>query len=261
MSATLIDNELLHYEVLGRGRPIIFLHSWVGSWRYWVATMLMASTRFRTYAIDFWGYGDSAKNDKYNLDEQVNLLDQFIERLGILKVAFVCHGLGALAAIKYAQLNPDSVDRIMAVSMPFSRNDIDDRLLQNQPTGLVDWLISRNPDFDAIRTDVLKNDPAAVSKNVNSLDSDNLTMLWQTTAINCLFVNGLNDPVISPPTNDILNLIPENSHVINFAQSGHFPMVDESNKFHRLLIDFLSLESGESPRQLQLKEEWKRRVR
>ena len=93
----------------------------------------------------------------------------------------------------------------MAVSMPFSRNDIDDRLLQNQPTGLVDWLISRNPDFDAIRTDVLKNDPAAVSKNVNSLDSDNLTMLWQTTAINCLFVNGLNDPVISPPTNDILN--------------------------------------------------------
>lgn len=261
MSATLIDNELVHYEVLGRGRPIIFLHSWVGSWRYWVATMLMASTKFRTYAIDFWGFGDSAKNNKYNLDEQVNLIDQFIDRLGILKVAFVCHGLGALAAIKYAQMKPDGVDRIMAISMPFSRNNIDNRLIQNQPVGLVDWLLSRNPDFEAIRTDVLKNDPVAVSNNINSLDADILSMLWQTQTTNCLFVNGLNDPVVSPPTNDTLNLIPENSHAISFAQSGHFPMVDESSKFNRLLIDFLTLESGESSRQLQLKDEWKRRVR
>jgi len=46
-----------------------------------------------------------------------------------------------------------------------------------------------------------------------------------------------------------------------FEQSGHFPMLDESAKFNRLLIDFLSLASGESPRQLQMKEEWKRRVR
>jgi hypothetical protein len=38
-------------------------------------------------------------------------------------------------------------------------------------------------------------------------------------------------------------------------------MLEENRKFNRLLIDFLSLPSGESPRQLQLKEEWKRRVR
>jgi len=43
--------------------------------------------------------------------------------------------------------------------------------------------------------------------------------------------------------------------------SGHFPMLDESSSFNRLLTDFLTLGSGESPRQLQLKEEWKRRVR
>jgi hypothetical protein len=38
-------------------------------------------------------------------------------------------------------------------------------------------------------------------------------------------------------------------------------MIDESPKFNRLMTDFLALISGESPRQLQLKEEWKRRVR
>jgi hypothetical protein len=38
-------------------------------------------------------------------------------------------------------------------------------------------------------------------------------------------------------------------------------MLDEANKFNRLVADFLSLGSGTSPRQLSLKEEWKRRVR
>jgi len=38
-------------------------------------------------------------------------------------------------------------------------------------------------------------------------------------------------------------------------------MIDESAKFNRLLTDFLALDSNVSPQELQLKEEWKRRVR
>jgi hypothetical protein len=43
--------------------------------------------------------------------------------------------------------------------------------------------------------------------------------------------------------------------------SGHFPMIDETMRFNRLLTDFLALDSGLSPRELQMKEEWRRRVR
>jgi CheY-like chemotaxis protein len=34
--------EIVHYEVLGRGRPLIFLHGWIGSWRYWIPSMQSA---------------------------------------------------------------------------------------------------------------------------------------------------------------------------------------------------------------------------
>jgi hypothetical protein len=44
-------------------------------------------------------------------------------------------------------------------------------------------------------------------------------------------------------------------------QSGYFPMLDEGSRFNRLLGDFLALDAGTSPRELQLKDEWKRRVR
>ncbi len=60
MSAVLLDEKIVHYEVLGRGRPIIFLHGWVGSWRYWVPAMQIAAMSFRAYAIDLWGFGDTA---------------------------------------------------------------------------------------------------------------------------------------------------------------------------------------------------------
>lgn len=56
-----LQNEVVHYEVLGHGRPVIFLHGWVGSRRYWIPAMQTVSVTFRTYAFDFWGFGDTAK--------------------------------------------------------------------------------------------------------------------------------------------------------------------------------------------------------
>jgi pimeloyl-ACP methyl ester carboxylesterase len=74
-------------------------------------------------------------------------------------------------------------------------------------------------------------------------------------------VHGQNDPAVSAPTVEQTAYHPEQVHHILFDQVGHYPMLDTPGKFNRLLADFLNLTSGESPRQLQLKEEWKRRVR
>jgi len=75
MSAIFVDDALVHYETLGRGKPIIFRHSWIGSWRYWVPAMQTASSRYRAYALDLWGFGDSGKYPgRYSLENQISLL-------------------------------------------------------------------------------------------------------------------------------------------------------------------------------------------
>ena len=80
MSAVTIENDLVHYEVLGRGRPVIFVHGWLGSWRYWVPTMQQLSVKYRTYALDLWGFGDSGKDvRRYEFKDQVLLLHEFME--------------------------------------------------------------------------------------------------------------------------------------------------------------------------------------
>lgn len=131
MSAITVDGDLVHYEVLGRGgRPVVLLHGWLGSWRYWIPTMRQLQLKYRVYAVDLFGYGDSGKNPaKYSLQSQVRLLDEFMLQLGIPKVALVAHGYGAQVAINYASHYPDRVARMLLASTPlFDPGDLSSRV-------------------------------------------------------------------------------------------------------------------------------------
>ena len=262
MSVVLIDQQVVHYEVLGRGRPLIFLHGWVGSWRYWIPVMQAASVSYRAYALDLWGFGDTAKHEPYYLlNKQVDLINNFLYEMGIGRVALVGHGLGAVVAVQYALQNPDIVDRVMAVSYPLSETCINNRLRSASAAELADWLLDGSPLTEPVRADAPKTDQRAVSSSFIGLSVAQDKDASQRLTTSCLLVNGQKDQAVTLPDLDTLVRLPEGTHSITFDQSGHFPMLDEGSKFNRLLIDFLSLSSGDSPRQLQLKEEWKRRVR
>ncbi len=260
MSAILLGKDIIHYEVLGRGRPVIFLHSWVGSWRYWIPVMQAATMAYRAYAIDLWGFGDSAKNpERYTIHQQMNLLDGFLEQMGIARMALVGHGLGALVALYYTLTHPEYVDRVMLVGLPIEEGMIHPRLPGATVAELVDWLLVRDPAAEAARTDAPKADLQAIRTSLSGLTGIKSSLMQLTTS--CILVNGQNDPAVEAPRVEQIPELPQQMHAVLFEQSGHFPMLDESNKFNRLMADFLALASGESPRQLQLKEEWKRRIR
>jgi pimeloyl-ACP methyl ester carboxylesterase len=262
MSIVTLDDELIHYEVLGRGKPIFFLHGWVGSWRYWIPTMQAASSLYRAYALDFWGFGDTAKQpDRYTLDEQVRLIGSFMDALGIVKMPLVGHGLGAVVALEFTLRFPDQVDRLMLTGLPISNSAINARLKTDTVNELVDWLLAKLPWIDSVRNEAVKTDPQAIQASFSDLQDLNLADLSMHMAVPCLFVHGQNDPAVELPPADLLLTLPDKTHGIIFEGSGHYPMLDEPAKYNRLLADFLSLPSGTSPRQLQLKEEWKRRIR
>lgn len=262
MSAIILNQSIIHYEALGRGRPIVFLHGWVGSWRYWISSMQVASTSYRAYALDLFGYGDTTHDPScYSLDKQAALLTGFLDEMGIGKIALVGHGLGALVGFYFAAQQPGSVDRLMAVSSPLDVNAVNAKLKTATATELVDWLSSRTADALAALSDASKSDPRAVAASMTSFQANGLFNEFRAVNVPCLLVYGQNDPSIRVPAADSTQPLGMHVHQINLEDSGHFPMIDESAKFNRLLTDFLALEPGMSPRELQLKEEWKRRVR
>jgi pimeloyl-ACP methyl ester carboxylesterase len=262
MSAITIEGEIIHYEVLGRGRPLIFLHGWIGSWRYWIPAMQAASGTFRAYALDLWGFGDTSKNPSmYSLISQAQLIEAFMENMGMIKIALIGHGLGALVALAFAKKNPTMVDRMMLVGLPVSPGAVNTRLRTAPIADLAEWLLGRLPVTDAARVEAPKADPHAIRTSLDDLQRIDVLSLTMGLATPCLLVHGQNDPAIELISVDVESMLPDQTHQVVFEQSGHFPMLDEANKYNRLLNDFLALTSGVSPRQLQLKEEWKRRVR
>lgn len=270
MSALFLDERIVHYEVLGRGRPVIFLHGWVGSWRYWLQAMQTTSVSFRAYALDLWGFGNTSRDpERYTLEQQAALLESFLQRLGIAKVALIGHGLGGLVSILFTHNFPETVDRVMLVDCPLDISAVHSRLGTASPADLTDWLLEKNAVMVAqsatitepARIEAPKADPQAILTSLKGLNGDGFKPMLNRMSIPCLLVHGQNDLVITAPDNDRLESLPAHFHQVVLEQSGHFPMLDESARFNRLLTDFLALVSGESPRQLQLKEEWKRRVR
>lgn len=262
MSAILVGSDLVHYEALGHGRPVIFLHSWVGSWRYWIPAMQTTSSLFRTYAIDLWGFGDSARAvEHYSLNHQVALLNWFLNAMGIERTALICHGLGAVVGLLFASWFPEHVDRMMAVGLPLIEAMINPRLDAIDAEELAEWLLKPITNDDSAIRDIAQADPRAIHLSLTNLRTLDFGTMISTLSTTCLLVHSRGDPVIELPNTDLLTNLPYQMHQIIFEQSGHFPMLDEGSRFNRLLADFLALLPGESPRDLMLKEEWKRRVR
>ena len=75
-----------------------------------------------------------------------------------------------------------------------------------------------------------------------------------------LMVFGEEDAIVRPPTGDFYHLqkSSNNRYYVGIENCNHFPMLQETAKFNRLLLDFLASDSGMSD--LVLKEYWKRRT-
>jgi pimeloyl-ACP methyl ester carboxylesterase len=292
MSALMLNNGLVHYEAWGRGQPIIFLHSWLGSWRYWVPTMEQVGDRHRVYALDFWGFGESeGRGCSYTVDEYVTLLFDFIDKLSVREVNLVGHGLGGMVAIRAAKGRPELFSKITAIGTPlqgsavgaiartgtFSRlfgasrpSNIWSKVLRGMSLGNAEIYKEMQEDTDNLSEEL-------VQRVLESVQTTDLTREVQELKIPLLLVYGDRDTVVSPEHYERLKALrwKHNSetgngandweapieseegqgHALLLRQSGHFPFIDQEYTFNRLLLDYLAQEST-----LAIKKAWRRRV-
>ncbi len=119
MSSFTTDQGIVHYEVYGRGRPVILLHGWLGSWGLWQETMTYLGRYYRTYALDFWGFGESGKKrTSYNVQDFVSLVEQFMEQLGIERAPLVGHSMGGTVSLSVAIQYPSRVKKVVVIGSP-----------------------------------------------------------------------------------------------------------------------------------------------
>lgn len=262
MSVIFVNQSAVHYESLGRGRPVVFLHSWIGTWRYWVPAMQVTSVSHSSYALDLLGFGDTAREPSgYSVEGQARMVQGFLDGMGIERIALIGHGLGALAGLLLAAREPTRVDRLLSVAMPLDPQTVDRRLQSASPGELLAFLGGPAAKTEELHPPPRSADPDAMRV---PLDPDQISAALaavREAAISWLLIYGASDPLLRPPSPEAAMSMGDNVHQVVLDESGHFPMLDVADTFNRLLIDFLALDRGASPRGIQPKEEWRRRMR
>lgn len=262
MSAIIIDGGLLHYETFGRGKPLIFVHGWLGSWRYWVPVMEIVSEHGRTYALDLWGFGDSDRaNGEYSVARYVNLLDAFIEEMGFASMTLIGHALGAVVVMRYTADKPEYVERVMTVSAPLMGDAINQRLLGSGPSFL-DRMRGWKPGegHAEVEQEMEKMAQGVIEASVRSTMDTDMQQDVNRIQVPLLLIHGEKDAVVASPQPEWLTDAGENVRAIVLPNARHFPMLDDIPRFSRLLSDFLEVQSAEELAALAVKEEWRRRT-
>ncbi|MFQ3661025.1 MAG: alpha/beta hydrolase [Chloroflexaceae bacterium] len=258
MSIVVIDNQMVHYEVFGRGRPVLFLHGWLGSWRYWFPTMEVVAERFRTYSFDFWGFGDSRrKRTRESIQAYSEQVIRFLDALGIDQVMLVGHSMGGMVALKTAINHPERIRRVVTVGAPIDGDSLSWLLkLTDRPfladvfayTPFLRRLLFRfflgqtsDPAVHEVIDDSVKSSADTLRYAVSSMWRTDLRPELSRLRVPALIIHGGRDDIVNPNQAELFADVPMAS-IFTMPRSRHFPFLDEAPTFNEALLHFLEMD-------------------
>lgn len=117
LSRIALNGNELHYVDAGEGPPIVFVHGLMSSHGTWSSQVDRLARRHRVIAPDLFGHGESDKPlGDYSLGAHAASLRDLFDALEIGSATLVGHSLGGGIVLQLAYLFPDRVDAIVLVS-------------------------------------------------------------------------------------------------------------------------------------------------
>jgi pimeloyl-ACP methyl ester carboxylesterase len=257
---TLVTEQgTVHYETLGRGRPVLLLHGWLGSWSLWRATIEILSKEFKTYALDFFGFGESIdRTADFSVENFVNSVDQFMDRLGITKAALIGHSMGGTVSLAATIRFPEQIVKTVVVGSPIDGRSLNLLLKFSGYRGFakVIWttpallrLFLRGYAFyianngralgQMMAQDVSKVSADSFFQSIGTLRDTDLRDEIGLIKSPLLGVYGKRDRIVDPMQHSVLQQYAPHAKVAWFEHAGHFPMLDEPDHFHSTVRKFL----------------------
>lgn len=283
MPSIITEQGLLHYEVMGRGKPLIFLHGWLGSNRIWRDSLVHFSKTYRCYTIDLWGFGESGEREvdtveeereTYQVESFVDMVAQFMDHMGMDKVPLIGHSMGGTTSLRFAIKYPRRVKGVTVIGSPVDGESLAWLLkMAGRPLyarlvfaffPLFRWFmrvfyskqISTDPDFPAIMDEDLQSlTLQSFLWSINDLRSINLLNTLHKIRVPVLGMYGDKDIIVDPYEWQTLLKGTDKAQIARFPDAGHFIMLDNPERFRQELSEFLSTLYPFLP------EEWKKSQR
>lgn len=242
----------------GRGKPVILLHGWLGSWGLWQETMGFLGRYYRTYALDFWGFGESGKKrETYAVQDFVSLVDQFMEQLGIANAPLVGHSMGGTVSLSVAIKYPQRVSKVVVVGSPIVGSSLALPLkwagyrpiafmlfnmmgIFRSAIRLASPIICRDERFaDMMDRDLSRTTVESFLRSIASLRRTDLRPMLGQINVPAMGMYGDRDVIVHPKQWEPMKKGIGHAYIERFPSAGHFPMLEEPQNFSERLKSFL----------------------
>lgn len=216
---------------------------------------------YRTYALDFWGFGESGtKRSTYAVKDFVSLVHQFMEQLGIVRAPLVGHSMGGTVSLMTAIQYPDRVQKVVVIGSPITGSSLYffPRVFGYKAVGwltyhnmwiyrgfyrLLSPLYSKDKNWAKMMDrDVSQVTLEAFFSSIGSLRRTDLRPSLHLVQAPVFGMYGERDIVVNPKQwRPLLNGVAK-ARIERFQKAGHFIMLDEPIEFNQKLKNFLDEE-------------------
>lgn len=107
----------LNHKILGEGQPLVILHGLFGSLDNWQTHAKTLSEYFQVILVDSRNHGHSPHTAAHNYELIADDLLLLLDTLALKNVSFIGHSMGGKAVMRFAQLYPDRVGKLVVVDM------------------------------------------------------------------------------------------------------------------------------------------------
>lgn len=118
-----LGNTRMGWIEVGEGAPLLLLHGYGGSARWWTRNLQSLAREHRVYALDLPGFGRSATRAGFTLNGVVEQVAAWMEAMSIDRAQVMGHSMGGLIALLLAARYPERVQAQLLCApagIPFS---------------------------------------------------------------------------------------------------------------------------------------------
>ncbi|MGB7290551.1 MAG: alpha/beta hydrolase [Thermodesulfobacteriota bacterium] len=266
----------IKYRESGKGNVLIFLHGFGTSsysWRY-IYTPL--SQKYKVIMLDLKGFGlsDKPKDGKYSVNDQADIIVNFIRTKKITSVTLIGHSLGGAVAwltyVKLSEIDDNPIKSLILIdSAGYEQNIpsfiatlrtpvINKLILLLLPNDFSAKLVLRKAFFDdrKITREMIETYAGymelpgahyALIKTAEQLipnNVDEITKKLKDIRIPVLIIWGEEDEIVPISIGQKFENDIPNSKLIKISQSGHVPHEERPSETLRLISDFLKTQYG-----------------
>lgn len=247
--------------------PILLVHGWGGTGSYWEKTARALSKTAQVIVPDLPGTGRSQPIRRtHNLFDQVAVLAEMLDLLGLERVQIVAHSMGSAMSVLLAAQHPNRVERLVLTSLTFFMTKQQEQIYENvmrmfrvsmyfRPNWLVDvpgmtrmmgqqYFHRLPPDKAVLRQglqDYLDLDRATALACADNATDERIKAAGYDVQCPTLLVVCRQDLMMPLENVDFTAEIIPNCDVRWIEDCGHLPMVEKPTEYLGILREFLDL--------------------